>query len=70
MATYSVTFLSRDDNGRFKRRHERLPAHSHEEVESYVRHGHRHGKWHIEGDITVRGPEATNSCETVTFPCS
>ena len=67
MATYTVTFLSRDRNGQFKKRHKRISAVSHQDVLAYITHGHRHGKWDLEGDITVRGPVGHSDYETVTF---
>lgn len=68
MATYSVTFLSRDDRGRFERRHTTVPAEDPQEVVSWVRHGDRNGKWSLEGDIRIRGPIGTAQCEQTTVP--
>jgi hypothetical protein len=56
MATFTVEFLSRDEQGRFKRERRTINAVDAEEAESYVRHGARHGKWALEGPITIDGP--------------
>jgi hypothetical protein len=64
MSTFSVSFSSRNDTGEFMRKSFKMIAETHEEVASYIRHGERHGKWAIEGDIIIDGPIATNSQET------
>lgn len=69
MATYHAEFLSRDGDGRFQRRLEKVSgAESHEDALAWVNHGYENGKWALEGPVTVRGPIGTESCEEITFP--
>jgi hypothetical protein len=53
MSTFTVTFTTRDEQGRFKRFFRRVPASDYREVESWVRHGERNGRWFIEGPVTI-----------------
>jgi hypothetical protein len=68
MGTFTVTFLSRDEQGRFTKRHKKFPAQDNAEVEAFLYHGVENGKWSIEGDVTIRGPIATRQCETHVIP--
>jgi len=69
MPTFTVTFLSRDAQERYERKHKRLSATDHEEALAYINHGYVHGKWALEGDITVHGPIGRSTCDTKTFEC-
>lgn len=54
MPRFTATWLGRDESGQYAREHEVIPADSVQEVESFIRHGARNGKWVVEGDIRVR----------------
>ncbi len=66
MPTFTVEFLTRDEQGRFKNFRRTINAVDRQEAESWVYHGVRNGKWYLEGPITVNGPRGSRDCRTTT----